>query len=229
MKKIKMGVIGASGRMGQEIIKVIEQHPSCEMFYAVNRTEKYDSKKAKAVQVWIDFSSTEALKQNLQRAAEHKTPFVCCTTGFSKKEKDLLQKYSKTIPVLWSSNMSMGVAVLNEALKVFSSISDFDFQIEEIHHNRKKDRPSGTAITLQENLEKAVGKTLPEALAIRGGGVFGVHKIFAMSDEEVITFEHTALNRTVFAKGAVQAAQWLSSQKPGFYQISDVLFGKKKK
>lgn len=229
MKKIKIGVIGASGRMGQEIIKVIEANPACEVFYPVVRSEKFDPKKAKSVQVWIDFSSTEALKQNLQRAAENKTPFVCGTTGFSKKEKDLLQKYSKTIPVLWSSNMSLGVAVLNEALKVFASISHFDFQIEEIHHNRKKDRPSGTAITLQENLEKAVGRKLPEALAIRGGGVFGVHKVFAMSDEEVITFEHTALNRTVFAKGAVQAAQWLAKQKPGFYQISDVLFGKKKK
>ena len=75
-------------------------------------------------------------------------------------------------------------------------------------------------------MEKAVGKKLPEALAIRGGGAFGVHKIFAMSDEEVLTFEHSALNRTVFAKGAVQAAQWLSKQKPGLYNIRDVLFGK---
>ncbi|WP_374029484.1 4-hydroxy-tetrahydrodipicolinate reductase [Bdellovibrio bacteriovorus] len=130
--------------------------------------------------------------------------------------------------MLWSSNMSLGVAVLNEALKSLSAISHFDFQIEELHHNKKKDKPSGTAITLQENLEKAVGRELPEALAIRGGGIFGVHKIYAMSDEEVLTFEHTALNRTVFAKGAVQAAEWLVKQKPGLYQIRDVLFGKNK-
>lgn len=228
MKKVKIGLIGSAGRMGQEIADVIHNNSRCELVYAPLRGEKWDAKKAKAVDVWIDFSSPEALKEVLKKASENKTPVVCGTTGFTKKEKDLLKTYSKKIPVLWSSNMSLGVAVLNEALKSFAAISHFDFQIEEIHHNRKKDRPSGTAITLQENLEKAVDKKLPEALAIRGGGVFGVHKIFAMSDEEVITFEHTALNRTVFAKGSVQAAEWLVKQKPGLYQIRDVLFGKNK-
>ncbi|UXR65695.1 4-hydroxy-tetrahydrodipicolinate reductase [Bdellovibrio bacteriovorus] len=228
MKKIKIGLFGSTGRMGKEIAAVIEANPRCELSYTPLRGEKWDSKKAATLDVWIDFSSPEALKDVLKKASENKTPVVCGTTGFSKKEKDLLKKYSGKIPVLWSSNMSLGVAVLNEALKSLAAISHFDFQIEEIHHNRKKDRPSGTAITLQENLEKAVGKKLPEALAIRGGGVFGVHKIFAMSDEEVLTFEHTALNRTVFAKGSVQAAEWLVKQKPGLYQIRDVLFGKKK-
>ncbi len=228
MKKTKIGVVGVSGRMGQEIVKVIEANPRCELFYPLHRDEKWDSKKAAKVDVWIDFSSPEALKDVLKRAAEHKTPVVCGTTGFSKKEKDLLSQYAKKIPVLWSSNMSLGVAVLNEALKSLSAISHFDFQIEELHHNRKKDKPSGTAITLQENLEKAVQKKLPEPVAIRGGGIFGVHKIYSMSDEEVLVFEHTALNRTVFAKGAVQAAEWLVKQKPGLYQIRDVLFGKNK-
>lgn len=228
MKKIKIGLIGSAGRMGQEISTVIKKNSRCELVYTPLRGEKWDAGKAAQVDVWIDFSSPEALKDVLKKAAENKTPVVCGTTGFSKKEKDLLKKYSSKIPLLWSSNMSLGVAVLNEALKTLAAISHFDFQIEEIHHNRKKDRPSGTAITLQENLEKAVGKKLPEALTIRGGGVFGVHKIFAMSDEEVLTFEHTALNRTVFAKGSVQAAEWLVKQKPGLYQIRDVLFGKKK-
>ncbi|WP_413943734.1 4-hydroxy-tetrahydrodipicolinate reductase [Bdellovibrio sp. HCB-162] len=228
MKKIKVGLVGSSGRMGKEIIQVIENSAGCEVFYPFGRNDKWDAKKAKAVDVWIDFSSPDALKDVLKRAAENKTPVVCGTTGFTKKEKDLLEQYAKKIPVLWSSNMSLGVAVLNEALKSLAAISHFDFQIEEIHHNRKKDKPSGTAITLQENLEKAVNKKLPEPLAIRGGGVFGVHKIYSMSDEEVLTFEHSALNRTVFAKGAVQAAEWLVKQKPGLYQIRDVLFGKQK-
>ncbi|MEK2643705.1 4-hydroxy-tetrahydrodipicolinate reductase [Bdellovibrio sp. BCCA] len=228
MKKIKVGLVGSSGRMGKEIIQVIENNSRCEVFYPFGRNDKWDAKKAKSVDVWIDFSSPDALKDVLKRAAETKTPVVCGTTGFSKKEKDLLEQYAKKIPVLWSSNMSLGVAVLNEALKSLAAISHFDFQIEEIHHNRKKDKPSGTAITLQENLEKAVDKKLPAPLAIRGGGVFGVHKIYSMSDEEVLTFEHSALNRTVFAKGAVQAAEWLVKQKPGLYQIRDVLFGKQK-
>lgn len=228
MKKIKVGLVGSSGRMGKEIVQVIEAHSQCELFYPYHRGEKWDKKKAAAVDVWIDFSSPDAFKDVLKRAAEFKTPVVCGTTGFTAKEKKLLQQYGKLIPVLWSSNMSLGVAVLNEALKSLSAISHFDFQIEEIHHNKKKDKPSGTAITLQENLEKAVHKTLPEPVAIRGGGVFGVHKIYSMSDEEVLVFEHNALNRTVFAKGAVKAAEWLVRQKPGVYQIRDVLFGKVK-
>lgn len=228
MKKIKVGVVGAQGRMGLEILKVLESSARCELGYALSRANKWDAKKAAALDVWIDFSSPEALSLVLERAVAHKTAVVCGTTGFSKKEKDLLKKFAKEIPILWSSNMSLGVAVLNEALKSLAAISHFDFQIEELHHNRKKDLPSGTAITLQENLEKAVGRSLPPPVAIRGGGIFGIHKIFAMSDEEVLTLEHTALNRSVFAKGSVQAAEWLVKQKPGLYEIRDVLFGKKK-
>jgi 4-hydroxy-tetrahydrodipicolinate reductase len=229
VKKLKIGIVGPNGRMGQEIVKVVEDNPRCDVFYTLTRDTKMDAKKLAQVDVWIDFSSPKALKDVLQMAEKNKTPVVCGTTGFSKDEKKLLETYAKKIPVLWSSNMSLGVAILNEALKSLSAISHFDFQIEEFHHNKKKDKPSGTAITLQENLEKAVGRDLPEPLAIRGGGIFGVHKIYAMSDEEVLMFEHTALNRAVFAKGSVQAAEWLVQQKPGLYQIRDVLFGKVKK
>lgn len=228
MKKLKIGIVGVNGRMGQEIAKVVEQS-SHQLFYALTRDAKLDEKKASQVDVWIDFTSPQALKSVLQMAEKYKKPVVCGTTGFSASEKKLLETSAKKIPVLWSSNMSLGVALLNEALKSFAAVSNFDFQIEEFHHNKKKDKPSGTAITLQENLEKAVGRKLPEPLAIRGGGIFGVHKIYAMSDEEVLMFEHTALNRAVFAKGSVQAAEWLVKQKAGLYGIRDVLFGKKTK
>jgi len=228
MKKIKIGLVGAQGRMGQEIAKVISANKACELSVAIGRGDKIDSAKAKDLDVWIDFSAPEVFAEVLKVAEKYKTPVVCGTTGFAAKEKSLLKKYSAKIPLLWASNMSMGVAVLNEALKVFSAIQGFDYQIEEFHHNKKKDKPSGTAITLQENLEKAVGRKLPEPLAIRGGGIYGVHKIYAMSDEEVLMFEHSALNRSVFAKGAVEAAMFLANQKPGLYAIRDVLYGKKK-
>ena len=144
MKKLKVGVVGAGGRMGKEIIAVIEQNPACDAFYPLLRNDKIDAKRAAQVDVWIDFTSPDALSDVLKMAAKNKTAVVCGTTGFSSKEKALLQKYSKQIPLLWSSNMSLGVAVLNEALKALSAISHFDFQVEEIHHNRKKDKPSGT-------------------------------------------------------------------------------------
>lgn len=226
MKKIKVGLLGATGRMGQEIAKILEATPNAQLILSVGSKTKIDVKKSKEVDVWIDFSIPEALASSLAQAVKNKQAYICGTTGLSEKQKKSLEKAAALIPVLWSSNMSLGVAVLNEALNVFSSLQQFDFQIEEIHHIHKKDRPSGTALTLQENLEKAVGRKLPSPVSIRGGGVFGVHKVFALSPEEMITFEHTALNRSVFAKGAVQAACWIVGRKPGFYTMKDCLFGK---
>lgn len=226
MKKLKIGLFGATGRMGKEISKIVSESNEMDLFLSLDTQTACDPNQAEQVDVWIDFSTPEALSMNLKIAVENKKPFVCGTTGFSKKEDDLLASASQKIPVLWSSNMSIGVAVLNEALKIFASLKDFDFQIEEIHHIHKKDSPSGTALTLQKNLQTAVGRTLPEPVSIRGGGIFGIHKIFAMSPEETITFEHTALNRSVFARGAVQAAQWISDKKPGLYAIKDCLFEK---
>ena len=226
MKKIKVGLVGASGRMGQEISHLMDKASPYELFLPRGSKDKLDVPEAAQVDVWIDFSTPAVLVEVLKVAKKNKTPVVCGTTGLTDKEKKLLKKYSEHIPVLWASNMSLGVAVLNQALRAFAAIADFDFQVEEIHHKRKKDRPSGTAITIQENLEKVVGKKLPEALSIRGGGVFGEHKIFAMSDEEVITFSHSALSRTVFARGALKAAHWLVGKKPGMYSIQETLFGK---
>lgn len=233
-QKLKVGLVGASGRMGQEITEILKSKSHFELHLAVCRSASlaefaYTRKtpncpEAKDVDVWIDFSSPELLKQLLSIAVKNKTAVVSGTTGLSDADQSALKRAAKAIPVLWASNMSLGVAVLTEALEVFSRIRDFDFQIEEFHHNRKKDRPSGTAKSLQEKLEKAVGRKLPEVLSIRGGGIFGIHKVHAMSSEEHIVFEHMALNRAVFARGAVEAAQWLCSKKKGFYSMRDVLY-----
>lgn len=220
--------------MGQEIAGAANEAKSFEVLAGVGLGEISEvfPRKYKAASdiktradVWIDFTLPEAFSKNLKAAVDNKVAFVCGTTGLSDKQFKELEKAAKQIPVLWASNMSLGVTWLNRMLKQFESIKDFDFQIEELHHIRKKDAPSGTAKTLQANLEKSVGKKLPPVLAIRGGGIFGVHKVFAMSEEEVITVEHTALNRKVFAKGALRAAQFLANKKPGLYTMNDVLFG----
>lgn len=233
MSKIKVGVAGAGGRMGQELAKAMHASGDLEAFLGCDSTgtavgfthsaKEFRAPAAKEVAVWIDFSSPEALEKLIDDAVTTQTPLVSGTTGISAELKAKLARAGEKIPVLWASNMSLGVAVLNEALNVFAKLKDFDFQIEEIHHNRKKDRPSGTALTLQENLERVLNRKLPEPLAIRGGGVFGVHKVWAFSDEEVLMFEHNALNRGVFAKGALHAARWLVRQKPGLYSIRDLL------
>lgn len=236
MKKKKVGVLGAGGRMGAEIAKVLGAHPRLEAYLGVDRSgvpagfkqtaKALAASPTKDVDVWIDFSSPESLSELLAIAEKSGTPVVSGTTGLLASHEKSLARAKTKIPVLWASNMSMGVAVLREALKSFASLRGFDFQIEEVHHNRKKDKPSGTALTLQKDLEQVVGAKLPEPLAIRGGGVFGVHKVWALSDEEVLIFEHQALNRAVFAKGAVHAADWLLRQKkPGLYSVRDALLG----
>jgi 4-hydroxy-tetrahydrodipicolinate reductase len=101
-------------------------------------------------------------------------------------------------------------------------IKDFDFKVEEIHHTQKKDNPSGTAKTLHSDLEKIVNKKVTLPRGLRVGHVFGIHKVTASSKSEKITFEHTALNREVFAEGALKAARWIVNKKYGYYSMDSL-------
>lgn len=236
-QQVKVGVVGASGRMGTEIQKQILLNKNLNLFLGIDYNsanqgfkffqKDFSGKQISEVDVWIDFSLPELTKKLLPIARKNRTPVISGTTGLDRKLQQELKAAAKDIPVLWSSNMSMGIAVLKKAMESFSALQDFDFQIEEIHHKRKKDRPSGTAITLQEQMEKVVNMKCPDPLVIRGGGVFGIHKVFAISEDEIITFEHQAMNRSVFAAGAVRCAGWIVNKKPSFYTIEDVLFGAK--
>lgn len=225
---IKVGVIGATGRMGKEIVSLIKQSDSLE--YAVGVGAKnsedivtLDKVDPTAVDVMIDFALLESFSKNMSWCADNKIPIVSGVTGISPSQEAELKKAAEKTAVLWSPNMSLGVAFVNSLIKEFKRIKNFDFQIEELHHSKKLDAPSGTAKLLQKSLVEAVEKDIPEPVAIRGGGIFGVHKIWAMSEEEVITLEHSALNRSVFARGAVTAAEWIVSKKPGLYNISDLI------
>lgn len=231
MKKLRVALVGASGKMGQELNELI----SNSSVFTVTALVDIKSKNTTAtvielkeidseqVDVVIDFSSPESTLSALKWAQKNKIPFLSGTTGLNDSIKKQMQVASESIPVLWSSNMSLGIAVLREAMRTFEKIKDYDFQIEEIHHSRKKDSPSGTALTLQKGLEQVIRKKIPAALSIRGGGVFGTHRVYALGEEEVILFEHQALNRKVFARGALVGAQWLVDQKPGMYEISNAL------
>lgn len=232
MTPLKVGVVGASGKMGKELHQVISESghvPYVGMYHTkkpegfVHALNNWQAKEIMDVDLWIDFSLPEAFDTALKSMVKTKKPIVSGTTGITAGQKALLKEAGLSVPVLWSSNMSVGVAFVNKLLSQFSTIKDFDFQIEELHHRHKKDAPSGTAKTLQENLELAVGKTLPPTLSVRGGGIFGVHKIWAMSDQEVITIEHQALNRKVFAEGALKAGLSLLNKGPGLYSMKDIV------
>ena len=233
MAKINVMVAGASGRMGQEILKCLRENKNTHPMIGFSRstTEGFEFSvqkmnqilEPKKINLVIDFSLSEVMSTSLDFAVKNKIPYLCGITGLNPDQMKALKKAAKKIPVLWSPNMSIGVAFVNKILSQYQQLEGFDFQVEEFHHNKKKDRPSGTGILLQNTLSEAVQKKLPPVLSIRGGGIYGVHKIYAMSDEEVITLEHSALNRSVFAKGAVKVGLWLVKQSAGMYSMSDFL------
>jgi len=225
MKKLKVAIFGSSGRMGQEVLSLVKESEDMIVAAELNRSLKVDKKALQAADVMIDFSVAPAFSKALQIAVEQKLPFVSGTTGLSSADQKRLTEASKLIPILWAPNMSLGVATLTKALEVFAALSHFDFQIEETHHRHKKDKPSGTALYLQKKMESVLKRKLPEPLALRGGGVFGLHQVHAMGDNETLIFEHRALNRKLFADGALQAARWLVKQKKGVFELKDILNG----
>jgi 4-hydroxy-tetrahydrodipicolinate reductase len=229
MKKSGVLIIGSTGRMGIEILSLLTDDKNLSFVCGLS-LEKSDYTKQRlsdikptAIDIVIDFSTPGLSQQVAKWCAENKKPFVCGTTGLSDAQFKSIQQASKKIAVLYSANMSAGVAVLKRALRTLSAVKDFDFQIVETHHKKKKDLPSGTAKTLQIELESTIGRKPQDVISIRGGGAFGVHQVLAMGEEETLEFTHTALNRAVFARGAIQAAKFLIKQKPGFYSIENVL------
>ena len=224
----KIAVMGASGRMGQEVVRILQNHESLQFVkgvahgstdYVANPSD-LDPAEVDAV---IDFSLPDGFEKVLEWCVEHSKPLVSGTTGITDDQLNKITDAAEKIPVLWSPNMSLGIAVLRKALAVFTKANWFDFAIEEFHHNKKVDRPSGTAIHLQKALEHRIGREVTEVSALRGGGIYGVHSVFAMSEDEVLEFKHSALNRSVFASGAVKSCEWLLGQKNGVYILEDVI------
>jgi 4-hydroxy-tetrahydrodipicolinate reductase len=168
---------------------------------------------------------------------------VIATTGLDDHQKNLIIKASEIMPVLYATNMSLGIAVLNKVVEQVSAIlRDFDIEITEMHHKHKKDAPSGTALTLAEHCAKArnldlnkvrvsgrdgiIGERTKDEIAVmalRGGDIVGRHTVGFYNDGEFLEFNHTATSRETFAQGAVKVATWLVSQKAGFYSINDAL------
>lgn len=235
MRKIKIAIVGAGGRMGQEILKLAANSKKIEVSEYVS-SQKTDSKSKtniedlnpKKIDVLIDFSSPEALSLAIDWCLKNKKPLVSGTTGFNADIQKKLITVSKKIPIFWAANFSMGIALMAEMFKCFNGQDQYDFQIEELHHRHKKDKPSGTAIFLQTELKKYTQKSLEEPLAIRGGEIFGIHRLWAMSSSETIHIEHSALNRSVFAEGAIEAAFWIREKKKGHYAMRDMLRDKLK-
>lgn len=223
MKKLRIGLFGATGKMGGEISALIQEDKDLELALSISRKTKLTNADAKKIDVLIDFSLPENLSRVLEFSKTHRLPLVSGVTGLSDQQLKDIRAAAKHAPILWSPNMSVGVAALKAALSVFADLNNFDFQIEEIHHSKKKDNPGGTALMLHAELERVTKRKSPTPIGLRGGGVIGVHKAYAFSQEEVLCFEHQALSRRLFARGALQAAKWMKNRKAGLYQMQDIL------
>ena len=232
MKKLKIGLFGGSGKMGQQVEAVVLQSKhmpylfvgskkSLHFAISVSDLKNIESEILNEVDVWIDFSSAAGLSQLLQFTK--KTAVVSGTTGITKVQIAKIKRESGKRPIFWASNLSVGLWSFRQALKAFSYVADFDFAIEETHHSEKKDQPSGTALTLHHDLENILNKKIDLPQAHRIGGVYGIHTVHAASQDELISFKHQAINRKVFASGALRAAEWLVNQKSGFYAMDDML------
>ena len=255
MKKINLAVTGCMGRMGQQIIKSANKDKN---FKLVALTESKKIKKKignisislnnqqvlKKANLIIDFTIPKCTLEVLKIALKLKKRIVIGTTGFNKKEENLIKKFSKKIPILKAGNMSLGINLLMYLTEIASSSLNKNFlsKVFEIHHKHKKDYPSGTALMLGKGI--AVGKnksffnligkkylnkkTFPYGKKInfnslRKGEIVGEHEVKFSSGKEIITLNHEAFDRALYSEGALTAAKWLMNKKPGLYSMRDVM------
>lgn len=233
---------GRNGRMGKAIAAQINESSDLVVCGGVSAGESLvvpDS-----VDVVIDFSGAAAAFDALAFAKSHGFAFVAGTTGMGEDYYDALRDAAKTIPVLYSANMSLGVNVLRHLVQRAAEIlpKDWDIEIVELHHKRKIDSPSGTAIALLESANEGLGRAPREGMVaardgivgarteeeigvfgVRGGSVAGEHTVFFFGENERIELTHRATDRDIFARGAVQSARWLAGKPAGLYSINDVL------
>ncbi|MBO5542181.1 MAG: 4-hydroxy-tetrahydrodipicolinate reductase, partial [Acholeplasmatales bacterium] len=225
--------------------KIISEMLGDDLFLNVAlecENKNFDNVKDK-IDVIIDFSSPFNLDMICDYVSKTKTPVVFATTGYSKEQLDKINELSKIAPVLRSANFSLGVIVLNRLVKeVTPLLEGYDIEIIEAHHNKKVDAPSGTAKMLLKSAMDATGydakmgrngycpreKNEIGVSAVRGGTIVGEHEVMYCGNDEVITLKHSAQSKKIFATGAIKAARWLKDQKPGFYDMEDVLFGPNK-
>ena len=196
--------------------------------------------------VIIDFSHISAIDGMLDFCESSKMPVVLCTTGLSEEQLSRMKEVSGKVAVLKSANMSLGINTLMELLKKAAAVfapAGFDVEVVEKHHRRKLDAPSGTALALADSVNEALGNEYEYVYdrsdrrmarpdkeigisAVRGGTIVGEHDVIFAGTDEVITFSHTAYSRSVFAKGAIEAAKFLAGKPAGLYDMADVIAAK---
>ena len=239
----KVIITGAKGRMGQALVSCAKNFRDLKIIAVIDRGDDLTAVISKT-DVVIDFSSHDATPCIVELCAKNKKAIVIGTTGHSDAEQSTIRKFQTKIPMVWASNFSTGVNTLfwltRKAAETLGN--DFDLEIIEMHHRLKKDAPSGTAKSLAEilaevrkqQLEKVarhgrvgiVGERTAAEIGIhsvRGGDVVGDHTVIFANAGERLELTHKASSRDTFANGALRAALWVTKQKPGIYDMQDVL------
>jgi len=252
---IRVIMNGCNGKMGQCITAICAQDDAIEIVAGVDLydgiTNTYPvfsniSDCDVEADVVIDFSNAKAVDSLLDFCEKKAMPVVLCSTGLSEEQLARVEESAKKCAVLKSANMSLGINTLMELLKKAALVfapAGFDMEIVEKHHNQKLDAPSGTAIALADSMNEALDNAYEYKYdrsterkkrdkyeigisSVRGGSIVGEHDVIFAGQDEVITFQHTAYSRAVFAKGAVEAAKFLAGKEPGRFDMSDVIAAK---
>jgi len=257
MKKINITVAGALGRMGKILIKRISKNKNLKLFSLTDiksgkiingiKTQKNNLEAFKKTDVIIDFSRPKASLEILNYAKKLKKKVVVGTTGFTKQQNNLIKKYSKKIAIFKSGNMSLGINLLEYIVNILSKKipNDYYIGINDNHHGRKVDYPSGTALMLANAVSKGKNKTLGSIkgkvffnkkgnlqknkinfFITRKGNTIGKHSVLFNNKIENIELKHIAFSRELFADGALNAAIWISKKNKGLFNMQD-MFGLK--
>ncbi|MGE5807391.1 MAG: 4-hydroxy-tetrahydrodipicolinate reductase [Ignavibacteria bacterium] len=215
MSKLKYGVIGSSGKMGKEIIAIMNENGNELVFKFDIDGESYSEKP----EVLIDFSLPAVLEKTIEYALKFKSPLIIGTTGFNDVQIKKIHELSETITVVQSYNFSVGIQMLIQCANLLKEkLTDWDIEISETHHRFKKDKPSGTAIMIKNALGKEVNIS-----SLRLGNVVGEHSLSFGGLGETLILTHSALSRRTFAEGVLKAVHFILNKKKGFYTIKDVL------
>ena len=238
----RIGIIGSEGAMGHALAHVIAA-TGHELSGGIDRGGSAE-KLADASEVLVDFSAPAALCTNLHAAIGAGIPIVIGTTGLEDKHHSAIDEAARVVAVLQTGNTSLGVTLLAHLVREAAARlgPEWDIEILEMHHRRKVDAPSGTALLLGEAAAKGRGIELADHsergrdghtgareegavgfASLRGGTVAGEHSVILAGEEERITLSHSAENRSIFARGAVRAAEWLMGKPAGRYSMDEVL------
>ena len=246
---MKILLNGATGRMGQEVIKKVAEEKDLNITCGVGIGENnekfpiYENTKdiEEKVDVIIDFSIPKASLNILEYARKNKIPIVIATTGFSDEELKVIKEASEEIPVFRSSNMSLDINLMAKIVQEIARVlNDTDIEIIETHHNRKVDSPSGTAILLADainevlenkkiytfdRMQKREKRSKDEIgfSSIRGGNIVGEHTVKFFGENETLEIKHTSYSRQVFVEGALKAAKFIVTKNSGLYDMRSMV------